>query len=191
MGRSTTAQLIARGKAENSYNNSGITNDVQWIDFFNDALSDLVDDLGLNDTETITVLADTNEYALPSDYYHAILLFDNTTSTPYPKRRNYNAFTSPGYWVINRGEEIVMDLRQIPVGRVLTLSFQKYPTLLTESAKNTQTPEIPSAGEKALIYYAIAKALRNNSHMAESKEYERLYEAERLKIRTASVRGAG
>jgi hypothetical protein len=49
MGTSSTAQLIARGKAENGYNNSGISGDPAWIDFFNDALRDLVEDLNIID----------------------------------------------------------------------------------------------------------------------------------------------
>lgn len=191
IGTSTSAQLIAKGQAENKYNASGISSDNKWIDFFNDALKDLVDDMGLTENYTLTVESGVTEYELPDDYYSAILLFETVNATPYPKRRNYNEFNKPGYWIFNRGDEIIMDLRQIPVGRQLTLVYQKYATDLTEPAKNTQKPEVPRVGEKALVYYALQKALRNNSHLDDAKEYERLYEAERLKIRTAAVRGAG
>lgn len=191
IGRSTTAQLITKGKAENKYNNSGIASDSQWVDFFNDALADLADDMGLTDNHTLTVASGTNEYDMPDDYYGTILFFETVGGFPYPKRRNYNDFNRPGYWVFNRGGIYVMDIRQIPDGKEMTVVYQKYATVLTESAKNTQYPEVQRVGEKALIYYALQKALRNNSHLDDAKEYERLYEQERLKIRTAAARGGG
>lgn len=191
MGRSTIAQLIAKGQAENKYNNSGINSDGKWVDFFNDALRDLVDDMGLTGNHTLTITANTFEYSLPDDYYSAIQLFETANGFLYPKRRNYSDFTRSGFWVLNRGDSFVMDIRQIPVGKEMTVVYQKYAPDLVEANKNTQVPEVPTVGEKALIYYALTKALRNNSHLDDAKEYERLYEAERIKIRTAAARSGG
>lgn len=189
MGASTTAQLISRGKAENSYNNSGIKSDSQWIDFFTDALRDLVDDLNLEKVTTIAFVVGTREYDMPTDY-HAFVLLTEPTGYPLSKRRNYNSDYPSGYWMFNRGSGYVIDLYSFTSAQNFTLTYQAYAEDLVEANKATQKPQIPSVGEKALIYYAICKGLRNNSQ-PEAAEYERLYEAERKKIRNAVARGAG
>lgn len=186
MGRSTAAQLIAKGKAENSYNNSGIKTDAQWLDFFNDALRDLVDDLGIRKMGTIAY--DTErEYPLADDYYY-LLSMNDANNNRVAKRRNYDQQYPEGYWIFYRGGSHVIDLYRYSAAQTFTYLYQAYPA---ELADTNATPEVPSVGEKALVYYAIAKSLRNNSHADEAREYEGLYERERLKIRTAAARGGG
>lgn len=189
MGASTVAQLISRGKAENSYNNSGIKSDSQWIDFFNDALRDLVDDLDLEKVVTIPFMVGTREYDMPVDY-HAFVLLTEPTGYPLVKRRNYNQEWPVGYWMFNRGSGYVMDLFNFSSPQNFVLTYQAYAEELAEAQKGTQKAQVPSVGEKALIYYAIMKGLRNNSQ-PEADKYESLYEAERKKIRNAAARGAG
>lgn len=43
--------------------------DADWIGYFNEARIDLLDILRLEETSTTDLVADQNEYALPSDYY--------------------------------------------------------------------------------------------------------------------------
>ena len=188
MGASTSAQLIAKGRAENGYNNSGISNDAQWIDFFNDALRDLVEDLGIQKVGTINFVVGTREYDLPADYYSLDLLTDSFGS-PVTKRRNYNADWPAGYWIFNRGDKSVIDLWDYNSPETFTYLYQAYAPILVIGNKNTERPAVPSVGEKALIYYAVAKALRNNAQIGMAQDYERLYEEERKKIRNATARG--
>ena len=189
MGASTTAQLINLARAENGYNNSGISSDGQWVSFFNDALRDLVDDLKIERLSTISFTAGTREYDLPSDYYALVILNDGN-STRVDKRRHYDQQYPQGYWIFNRGGEYIIDFYGYSSTQTFTLMYQAYPTVLTEAGKSTERPEVPSVGEKALIYYAIMKALRNNSQ-SEWKDYAALYEEERKKIRNAVARGGG
>jgi len=189
MGASTTAQLITRAKAENGFNNSGISTDSQWVDFFNDALRDLVDDVKIERLGTLSFVAGTREYDLPDDYYALVILNDGNR-TRVTKRRNYDQEYPQGYWIFNRGGEYIIDLYGYSSSQTFSLMYQAYPTTLTEAGKTTEYPEVPSVGEKALIYYAIMKALRNNSQ-SEWKDYAALYEEERKKIRNAVARGGG
>lgn len=190
MGASTVAQLIAKGKAENGYNNSGISTDNQWIDFFNDALRDLVDDLGIEKVTTINFTTGTREYDLPEDYFMLSELRDGF-KRPVPKRRYYDQEYPSGYWLFNRGSNYVIDLYNYQSSQTFTMLYQAYAPALVPSNKNTERPAVPSVGEKSLIYYAISKALRNNSQIGMAQDYEALYEKERMKIRNAVARGGG
>lgn len=188
MGRSTTQELIAKGKNENKYNNSGITSDGTWVDFFNDALADLVDDVGLTDTFTIDFdpAVSEREYDLPSDFYGMFLLTDSRDSQ-VACRRNYNA--QGGYWILNKGDALVIDLWKYTSPQTFKGVYFKYPAKLTGATG--EFPQVPSVGERALIYYALSKALRNNAQTGDAAEMEAKYEEERKKIRTAAAKARG
>lgn len=185
---STINELIARGKAQNEYNNSGIRSDAQWVDFFNEALRDLVDDLRIEKTGQISFDPAQREYDLPPDFYSLVLLNDEHGCRVF-KRRYYDQRIPSGYWIFNRGDKHVIDLYQYMAPMTFTFVYQAYPEPLVLANLNTQRPQVPSVGEKALIYYAIAKALRNNNEVGQAQDVERLYELERAKIRNAVARG--
>jgi hypothetical protein len=188
MGASTTAQLITKGRSENGYNNSGIAGNSQWVDFFNDALRDLVEDLGIEQTGTIAFVVATREYDLPDDYYSIAIMNDGTRSR-VSKRRNYDQEWPEGYWIFNRGGNYVIDLYNFMSAQTFTFTYQAYAPELVLGNITTEHPSVPSVGEKALIYYAVSKALRNNNQIGQAQDYERLYEGERKKIRNAAARG--
>jgi hypothetical protein len=188
MGASTTAQLITKGRAENGYNNSGISGNSQWVDFFNDALRDLVEDLCIEQTGTITFVTTTREYDLPDDYY-AINIMNDGSRSRVSKRRNYDADWPEGYWIFNRGGNYVIDLYNFMSAQTFTFTYQAYAPELVLGNITTEKPSVPSVGEKALIYYAIAKALSNNNQLGQADFYYKLYEAERKKLRNAVARG--
>lgn len=187
MGVSTVQQLIAKGQAENAYNNSGISTPNQWMDFFNDALRDLVDDLSLIKVGTINFVNETREYDLISDYY-ALITLNDAQNTRTVKRRHYDQQYPAGYWVFNRGSKHVIDLHRYNSDQTFTYMYQAYPKAL---ATVSDVPEVPNVGERALIYYALSKALRNNNQVGMANEMEEKYERERMKIRTAAARGGG
>jgi hypothetical protein len=189
MGTSTVAQLIAKGKAENSYNNSGISSDSQWWDFFNDALRDLVEDINIVKALSLTFDGSAREIDLPSDYYNVVELYE-ANGTPVCKRRIYGSplnYSQQGYFVMYRGSKWVIDLYYYTVAQTLTGLYVSYPTVITGTGV---TPEIPAVGEKALIYYALEKALRNNNQVGMADEMKGNYERERKKIRAAVSMGA-
>lgn len=188
MGASTVAQLIAQGKAENGYNNTGITANDQWVSFFNDALRDLVDDVGIEKVGTLSFTTNQREYDMPTDFYSLIIMNDSTNKRVV-KRRHYDQESPPGYWIFYRGDRHVMDLYNYSFDQTFTYVYQAYPEELLLSNINTQRPQVPSVGEKALIYYAISKALRNNNEIGQAQDYEALYERERMKIRNAAAKG--
>lgn len=189
MGRSTSAQLIAKGKAENSYNNSGISTDVQWVDFFNDALADLVDDLNIEESlPPINFISSTREYDLPADFFSIQGLYDNS-GNEICERRSFNQKYPAGYRILNKGSKYVVDLYSYGTNQTITGQYIRQAILLTSAGAEAEYPEIPTVGEKALFYYAIAKALRNNNQPV--GDYEILYERERKKIRNAMARSRG
>lgn len=188
MGISTAAQLIAKGQAENGYNNSGISSPNTWLDFFNDALRDLVDDLNIVDVlPALTYTAGVREVDLPTDYYSIVDLFDGN-GTPVTERRNYMQSYPAGYMVMYRGSKFVIDLYNYMSSQSFTGLYQRYAKAI---AVTGDSPEVPTIGERALVYYAISKALYNNNQMGQGQEYEQKYERERLKIRTAAARSRG
>lgn len=190
MGRSTSAQLIARGKAENAYNNSGISSNVQWVDFFNDALADLVDDLSIEESvDPIALVTPTREYDLPSDFFSLETLYDSNGCSVC-ERRTFEQKYPAGYRILNKGSKYVIDLYSY-TDQIFTGQYIRYPALLTSEGTVTEYPEVPSTGEKALFYYAIARALRNNNQPGQAAEYDKHYEVERKKIRNAIARSRG
>lgn len=190
MGRSSVAQLIAKAKAENAYNNSGIKTDAQFFDFFNDALSDLVEDIGLQETlPDVTFVVGTREYDLPDDFFSLFVFYEAVTTNNNErvvKRRNYDQEYPPGYWILNKGTGWVLDLYYYTSSKTFTGLYIRYPALLT---KVTDFPEVQTVGERALIYYAIWKACMNNNESNIGLTYKGLYEDERKKIRNAAARG--
>jgi hypothetical protein len=187
MGASTVAQLIARGKAENGYNNSGISNDPQWIDFFNDALRDLVEDLNIVDLLSLVYTAGTREVDLPSDFFAMVELYDANQCRVLSRDTYYQQYPS-GFFIMYRGSKYVIDLYNYTSSQTFSGLYQRYAATL---AATSDTPEIPSIAEKALPFYAIAKALKNNNQLAEAAAYDSLYQAERKKLRTATARSRG
>lgn len=185
MGASTVADLIAKGKAQNAYNNSGIKTDSVWLGHFNDALRDLTDDLNIEDSADLVYDGTTSAMDLPDGYYEYVQL--NTDSgSPVCKRRSFKD-RSFGYFIQYRGSKWVLDIQGYSA-QTFELIYNRYATELTATANN---PEIPTTGEMALVYYAIEKGLRNNNQVGQANEIQAQYERERKKIRTAIARGRG
>lgn len=189
IGRSTVAELIARGQATNSYNNTGIATNALWIDAFNAALQNLVEDIGLIGQKTIDYVNGTTTYDLPADFFEVMQLVD---SGGYPiKKRQYEVEPFPcfnSYFIKNTGAnyQVVFDDRNS--NETLTISYIRYPEVLAVANISTQQPEIPTTGEDALIYYAISRSLRNNNQQGQAQEIEGKYEQERKRIRDAKYR---
>lgn len=184
MGASTVETLIARGQNQNEYNQTGIDSSGKWVDFFNDALQDLADDLLILEPISITLVANQREYDLPDDFLQLHTFTDN--SYPVNKRRLYEDTWCQGYWIMNKGSKYVIDLVNFSGTVTLNGLYQRYPALI--STDLTVKPEVPTMGENALIYYAIAKSLRNNNFPGQAQEVEGKYERERQKIRNAAYR---
>lgn len=181
---STVGDLINQGRSENSYNNSGIEKEITWISFFNDALNDLVDDLNIQETVAIEFTPDEREYDLPGDYHAIVRVYDDTNYR-ISKRPYYNM--PGGYMTFNRGNRYVIDFYDFNSPKTFTVLYERYPTALGSS--QDAVPEVPRVGERALIYYALEKALRNNNQVGMAQEMKQNYERERLKIRNAVARG--
>lgn len=189
MGSSTTQQLIAKGKRENGYNNSGIATDPAWVDFFNDALRDLVEDLNIVEMlPPLNYTAGTREVDLPSDYYGIVELYDGN-GCRVCERRTYMQQYPCGYFVMFRGSKHVMDFYNYMSSQSFTGIYMRYAKTLTY--EEGQIPEISTVGERALVYYAISKALANNNETELSVLYDSKYNEERKKIRTATSRARG
>lgn len=187
MGASTTTELIAKGKAENAYNNAGIAADGVWRDFFNEALRELVDELEIEEIATLVYDGVTTLLDLPSDYYNVKMLYTGS-GTPITKRRHYMDRSS-GYWILNKGDKWQLDIQGYSA-QSFTLLYNRYAATLTGT--ENEKPEIPSAGEMALPLYAIAKALRNNNQIGQAQEIEQgPYKEQIKKIRTAQARARG
>jgi hypothetical protein len=185
MGASTVADLIAKGKSQNAYNNSGIKTDSVWIGHFNDALRDLADDLNTEDSTSLVYDGTISTMDLPDDYYELVDL--NTDSgSPIYKRRSMPSRSS-GYWILYRGNKWVLDIQGYSA-QSFELIYNRYSAELTAVG---DYPEIPPTGEMALVYYAIEKGLRNNNQVGQANEMQVQYERERKKIRTAIARGRG
>lgn len=194
MGRSTVANLIARGQSRNDYNNTGIDTPSKWVDAFNAALQDLVSDINLTETLTIPFVKGTREYDLPADFFEIRELWDgfNCKST---KRRYYDQqlfgfypTLFEGYYVLFKGSGYVIDLYQYNADQTFQGIYVRYPALLSAGSVDTQRPEVPTVGEDALIDYAIMIALRNNNLLGEAKTVQQDYERGRKKIQDAAQR---
>lgn len=189
MGRNTVAALIATGQATNSYNNTGISSNALWIDAFNSALQDLVEDIGLIGSTTIPYVNGTTTYDLPSDYFEVMQVVDSSGYEIYKRQFEIEPFPCfNSYFIKNAGAsyQIVFDDRNATED--LTVSYIRYPEVLAVANVSTQLPEVPTIGENALIYYAIARSLRNNNQIGQAMEVDRQYEVERKKIRDAKYR---
>jgi hypothetical protein len=190
MGRSTVRQLIQRAKNMNEYNNSGVSNDVAWLDHFNTALVEMVDDLNLEETFEINYTLNQQAYDLPEDYYSLILLNDKATNQRLTQKRHYDQIYPPGYWVLDKGDRHVVEITYNTPTTFIAF-YERYPRPLEFSEIETQKPEIPTAGETALCYKAISHALRNNNQLGQAQYYDALFKEQLSTIKTASTRGRG
>lgn len=191
MGRSTVQELIARGRNQNDYNNTGIQNNAQWVDFFNSALQDLASDIDIRTTATINYDGVTTDYDLPEDYVEIVELYDQF-STPISKRRLYNdywleRFYDQGFYIYWAGSGYKIRLIEFTGPQVFTMFYTRLPAKLSVSAI-TDKPEVPAPGEDALIYYAVAKSLANNNLLGQSMNVMGQYEAQRKNIRDVIAR---
>lgn len=193
MGRSTVQDLIARGQNRNDYNNTGIDSNAKWVDAFNSALQDLVNDIALTDQFFINFVQGTREYDLPSDFYELRELWD-AFNLPSFKRRFYdqNQFgffpaDVQGYFILFRGVNYTIDLYPYNTTQTFRGIYVRYPRLLSVGELTAQ-PEVPTIGEDALIDYAIMTALRNNNLIGEANKIEVKYERNRKKIQDAVAR---
>lgn len=188
MGRSTVQQLIQRAKNMNEYNNSGVSNDTIWVDHFNAALVEMVDDLDLQQPFTIAYTPLQRSYTLPDDYY-SLLLLTTQNKQRINERRDYDE-QSPGYWVMDKGSHHEADII-FSYPTELTALYQRYPAQLEVSQKETQKPEIPTAGETALCYKAVYFSLLNNNQPGQAKYFDDLYQKERANVRMAVAKAKG
>jgi hypothetical protein len=189
MGRSTVAQLIQRAKNLNQYNNSGVDSDAMWVDHFNAALVEMVDNLDLQETFTIAYTKDTQLYTLPDDYYALLLLIDSKNQ-PITQKRNYNQSYPNGYWILDKGDHFDIDI-SYNTDDMLTILYNRYPKELIFADIQTQKPEVPTTGETSLCYLAISKALQNNNQLGQAQYYDGLYKSELANIRIATNRAKG
>ena len=189
MGISTVQQLIVRGSSQNDYNNSGIDTNAKWVDAFNTALQDLVSDINLTGSLSISFVAGTREYDLPDNFFELQELRDSFKCR-VGKRRTYDPYFGcpQGYWIMNRGSNYAIDLYEYSSDETFTGIYTRYPAALAVADIATQKPDIPTIGENALIYYAISKALRANNQLGQAQALEASYEMERRKIRDAAAR---
>lgn len=190
MGRSTVQQLIQRAQNMNSYNNNGIETQNAWIDFFNDALQSMVDDLDIHEETTLVFNPSQKQYDLPDDYYALRIIEDTIRKETLVQKRNYNQRYPYGYWVIDKGSKHVIDITY-DNATTFNLYYQRYPEQLTLAQIDTQKPEVPTIGETALCYKAIYYACLNNNQIEQATYFDDLYKRERANIKTASVRARG
>ena len=189
IGRRTIAELIASGQNTNSYNNTAIDSISLWVDAFNAGLKDLVEDIGLTAQIAINYVNGTTTYDLPDDYFEVMQIVDSGQYPIWKRQHEIEPFPCfNSYFVkdIGTNYQIVFDDRNAT--ETLTLSYMRYPALLTVAAYLTQKPEIPTIGEDALIDYAISRALRNNNQLGQSVTINQEYERGRKKIRDAKYR---
>lgn len=197
MGRSTVQDLISRGMNRNDYNNTGIDSPGKWVDAFNSALQDLVNDICLTSPLTVNFIQGTRQYDLPDDFYEMRELWDGY-NCPSSKRRYYDQqlfgfypTDLQGYYILFQGDRYTIDLYQYNANQTFNGIYVRYPDLLSVSNLDAQ-PEVPTIGEDALVDYAVMIALRNNNLLGEAKTVEQNYERTRRKIQDAVARaGAG
>ncbi|MBB6731887.1 hypothetical protein [Cohnella zeiphila] len=191
MGRTPISGLIARGQNQNSYNNSGIDTPAKWVDSFNAALQDLVQDIGLRAMVEIPYVPGTTSYQLPDDFFEVEQVWDNFWCRFYPRQDidpaiwNYGPY---GFDISFDGTHHNIDFGTDISSTTFRVYYIRYPALLTTSNINVDTPEVPTIGENALILYAIAKGLRNNNQPGQATNLEQMYENERKKIRDEAQR---
>lgn len=189
MGRSTVSQLIKRAQNMNEYDNHGVKDDSIWIDHFNSALSEMAEDLKIDERVEIEFIYGTEEYDLPDDFYSMIIVNDSRNSR-IAKLRHMDE-KNKGYWVVNRGGKFRIILRGFYSSEAITIRYTRYPALLEEEQKDTQQPEVPNIAEDALCYKAISRALMNNNQIGKAQAFDNLYRTELAKVNTASTRARG
>lgn len=188
MGRTNVQNLINRGSNWNSYNATGIATNGLWLDAFNAALADLVEDIGLTARTVIPYIAGTTTYDLPADFFESIQVVDAGQFPIWKRQYEVEPFPcADSYYIKNVGAnyQIVFDERNSSEN--ITVVYTRYPSLLNTL---TDFPEVPTVGEDALLYYAISRSLRNNNQQGQAMEVEQKYEQERKKIRDAKYRAA-
>lgn len=190
MGRSTVAQLIQRAKTLNEYNNSGVASDAVWLDHFNSALVEMVDDLNLKQIFLIQYSKAVAAYPLPDDYYSLVVMNDANSNERINQRRSYDERYHPGYWIMDKGDYFEIDI-VFHQDTTFNLLYQRYPKILEHSLMQSQKPEVPTAGETALCYKAISNALKNNNQLGQAAYYDGLYKEQLAIIRTAVNRARG
>lgn len=189
MGRSSVAALIARGQNQNNYNQTGISSNAQWIDFFNAALADLANDIDLRTTFTIAYDGVNSTYDLPDDFVDMQELYDSY-NLRVPRRqtsREDGAFYqwTEGFYIYWGGANYKIVLYDYgSTEQTFNGLYTRLPDVITfASDLTTQFPELPTPCEDALIYYAIAKAMANNNLLAQSLTMMNEYEKQRKNIR--------
>lgn len=191
MGRTPISGLIARGQNQNSYNNSGIDTPAKWVDAFNAALQDLVQDIGLRAFVEINYVPGTTSYQLPNDFFEIEQVWDDFMCRYYPRQDidpsiwNYGPY---GYTISFDGSRHNIDFGSDISSTKFRIYYIRYPAQLTTTNMNDDQPEVQTIGENALIYYALAQALRNNNQPGQAAGLEQKYEVERKKIRDAAQR---
>lgn len=190
MGRSTVAELISVCKNINEYNNHGVQNDAIWITHLNSALKKMTDDLKLEETTTISVQSGVEDYTLPDDYYGVNILNEENGSR-VTQRRHYDQDYPPGFWVLNKGSNYVLNLKGYDSPQSMTLLYFRYPEVLTLANKDTQKPDVPTMAENALIYAAVSDALKNNNQLGQAQYYDDQFKQEMARANTAWQRARG
>jgi hypothetical protein len=172
----------------NEYNNSGVSKDSVWVDHFNAAMVEMVDDLNLQESFTIAYTPDTRTYILPDDYY-SLLILTAGNKQRINQRREYDSQV-PGYWVVDKGSHFELDIA-FSQPTELTVVYQRYPTNLEVALMETQHPEIATAGETALCFKAVYFSLLNNNQPGQAKYYNDLFTEQRGTIRIATSKAKG
>lgn len=195
MGLSTVQQLIQRAKNMNEYNNSGVSKDDIWVDFFNEALMSMVEYLNIDEEVKFTLNSTTTTFDLPEGYYGLIKITDSSTNELRPYKDE--GFTldggrgySPGYNIKNKGSKYIIEFPLMQPD-TFTVSYIRYPLKLENSTIQTQKPEVPTVGETALCYKAISHALENNNQPGQARYFDEKYVLELDKINKASYRARG
>jgi hypothetical protein len=187
MGRTSISGLIARGQNMNSYNNSGIDSIAKWVDAFNAALQDLAEDIDLVAFANISYIVGTTAYDLPADFFEIDEVRDGSNRLVHT-RRSINPYRVKGYFVQYTGSKYTLDLGEWGGNQTFKVRYVRLPLLLSTTNVNVDTPEVPTVGENALIYYAISRGLRNNNQPGQALSIEQMYERERKKIRDVAQR---
>ncbi|MEN2765775.1 hypothetical protein [Ornithinibacillus xuwenensis] len=144
-----------------------------WIDFFNEALFSMVEDLEINEDISIEFIDGVNEYDLPENYYSLVELKDEQNQL-IPAYRNNGIDISgsqtyrPGYEIMQRGSKFVITFPLMKAPRTFQLRYIRYPNQLS-LANEGDKPEIPTVAETALCYKAISFALMNNNQYGQSQ----------------------
>lgn len=120
------------------------------VDLFNDALNQLIDGSKLEANINISVVADTSEYALPTDFKAPIALIEGDVASPHNIYPLINITEQRFGYSIYNGQII---LKPPPAAATtLTLYYYKYATQLVE---DEDIPEIDAQWHELLSTYAI------------------------------------